>query len=96
MKPLYLVVHPQVIPYPGWNQPEKKAELERILRDEKYIIQKEHTGILEEIPKGLPKNRLIRVCGIYQEICVWQVWKLLNDEGYNAIIYEKASYNAPK
>ena len=91
-KPVYLVVHPQVHPYPGWYQPEKEAELERVLKEEETFILKESTG---NLPKGLPKDRPIRVCGIYQEICVWQVWDDLKDRGYDATIYEEASYNAP-
>jgi len=93
MEPVYLIVHPQVVPYPGWDQPEKKAELERILKEEKYIILRKDTG---QIPEDLPRDRPIRVCGIYAEICVWQVWNSLKDKGYGASIYNPASYNAPK
>ena len=91
MKPLYLIVHPQIPPYPGWHQPEKKAELERIMQEEDHIIQEDDTS---QIP-NLPKDRPIMVCGLYKEICVWQVWKTLEEEGYDVSIYEPASYNAP-
>jgi len=94
MKPLYLIVHPQCItPYEQFSQPEKNAELERILTEEEHKIQKESTS---QISEGLPKDRLIRVCGIYEEICVWQVWRGLADKGFQAEIYRPASFNAPQ
>ncbi len=93
MQPVYLVVHPQVQAYPGWHQPEKKAELERVLQEENCIVLKDDTN---QIPEELPKDQPIKVCGIYAEICVWEVWRLLKDKGYDACIYEPASYNAPK
>ncbi|MDA2936285.1 hypothetical protein MYX06_03650 [Patescibacteria group bacterium AH-259-L05] len=93
MKPLYLVVHPQCITqHERFNQPDKNAELERVLKEEEYRIQKEPTN---QMPPNLPKNRLIRVCGIYEEICVWFVWQNLLDSGYRAEIYSPASFNAP-
>ena len=95
MKPFYVIIHPQVKPYPGWFQPEKQIELERILREEEHLVLQEDTGKILKILKKLPKNRLIRVCGIYAEICVWEVWNTLKEKKYNVNIYEPASYNAP-
>lgn len=93
MKPLYLIVHPQAITMrERCNQPQIASELERIMCEEDHVILKESTA---HIPTSLQKERLIRVCGIYKEICVWQVCESLKDDGFEAEIYDDASFNAP-
>lgn len=93
MKPLYLIVHPPVITMrEKCNQPQIASELERIMREEDHVLLK---GSTDNIPASLPKDRCILVCGIYKEICVWQACESLKDNGYNAEIYDAASFNAP-
>ena len=91
MKPLYLIVHPQSITYRERSlQPEVASELDRIMEEEKYFLLKEDTT---KIPKWLSKEREIRVCGAFYEICVWEVFKTLNEQGYKVTRYDKASFN---
>ena len=94
MKPLYLIVHPELITkLTKLARPEKNAELERILKEEDYIILE---APWSQIPSDIPKDRLIRVCGIYLESCVQQAYDDLAYDGYEVQIYKPATFGEPQ
>lgn len=80
---LYVIVHEENVSYP-----DKRKEIDRIKREEDYILIDGDAG---PIPEGISKERKIRVCGACVELCVGTQHKSFENNGYDAEIYWKAS-----
>lgn len=92
MKPVYVLVHASTILEAKETDSTilkpKIEELERILESEDFFIVE---GNPFAIPKGIPKEREVLVCGGLGEGCVaWQCMQLL-EAGYQAEIYSPAT-----
>jgi len=82
-KPLYVIIHENVVRTRG-----ALKEIQRIKDEEDFV---EVTGPSYKVPSGLPLNRKILVCGGYLELCVCVQCEVLNELGYDASIYGKAT-----
>ena len=83
MKPLFVIVHEELA-----FSPAVKEEITRIKMEEDFILIIGPTG---SVPRNIPKNREIRVCGAFAELCVGIVCGSFKNMGYNAEIYKPAS-----
>jgi len=83
MNPLFVIVHEVCV-----NSYCVTKEIERIKREEDFITITGHTG---SIPDNVPKQREVKVCGAYGEICVWAVCDAFKRRGYNTEIFSPAT-----
>lgn len=84
-KPYFVIVHSfSVTP----KYKEIYEEIQRIKKEEDFSEVDNNPA---DIPKNLPKDRKILVCGAYQRLYVRSQLNALKYLGYDASIYEKAT-----
>lgn len=84
--PLYVIVHENCVPS---EASDIKEELERIKREEDYLIVE---GSIKERLR-IPEERPIKVCGGYDPLCVPAKRDILIERGYDAEVHKIGSYS---
>lgn len=81
-KPLYVIVSGAYV-----RNPEALQELERIKAQEYWIPVDD---VPKRMPRGVSKNRKIKVCGCFLELCVAIQYHYLEKKKYDVEIYHPA------
>lgn len=70
----------------GGDKP--KEEIKRIKQEEEFILVNGDPTI---VPKNLPRNRKIFVCGVFRSLCVQDQLMALKREGYDAEVWDRGT-----
>ena len=91
MKPVYVLVHASPILELEGNFTgrlrEVYNELNRIIRQEEYFTIENPLSI----PRGLTKEREVKVCGGLRNVCVSNELETLVSAGFRATVHEPAT-----